>query len=284
MKRRPLQYFFILPAAVWVLVFTVYPLIYVVRISFSNYQLGTTDLFFVGFRNYLDNFKDATFWNSLRVTLLYVSIAVTAQVTLGLYFAWILNKNLKGSKIFRTIFTSPLFVAPVAVGYLGITIFYETGGPVNYFLSFLGVHVPWLSDRYFALVSVILLDIWEWTPFIFIILLAALQSIPEDINEAAHLDVSSNYQLFWYISLPLITPALVIAFLLKLIESFKLFGLPFALTAGGPANATEVYSILTYRKSMAYFDFSHGAALAIFLLFVVMVCVVQFFRIIRERY
>jgi len=284
MRKGYIKFAFLLPAVMWVLFFTIYPLVDSLRLSFFTYRLGMGVGEFVGFKNYLDLFKSPDFWNACRVMFIYVVVAVSIEMGLGLGFAWVFSREIKGKAFFRTVFTSPLFTTGVAVGYLGVTIFHETGGPVNYLLGFIGKQVPWLSSGSWAMVSIILLDVWRWTPFAFIILLAALQSVPEEMYEAASLDTSSELQIFRYISFPTILPAFTIALLLRLIEAFKQFGLIFSLTEGGPGRTTEIYCVLNYRTSIKYFDFGHGSAMAFLLLLVVMVIIIQFFGRMRKIY
>jgi len=284
MRKGYMKFVFLLPAVVWVLIFTIYPLIDSLRLSFFTYRLGMGVGEFVGFQNFIDLFKSPDYWNAFRVMLIYVCVAVPVEMALGLGFAWVFARELKGKAVFRTIFTSPLFTTGVAVGYLGVTMFHETGGPINYFLSFFGTQVPWLSTGFWATVAILLLDIWRWTPFAFIVLLAAIQSVPEEMYEAASLDTASEFQIFRYITFPSILPAFTIALLLRLIEAFKQFGLVFSLTEGGPGRTTEIYCVLNYRTSIKYFDFGHGSAMAFLLLLIVMIVVVQFFGRMRKIY
>ena len=202
-----------------------------------------------------------------------------------LLIALLLNRELRGKNILRAIMTLPLFATPVAMGYLGITIYYEQNGPLNQFIRSLGGEgVPWLSSPQWALVAVMILDIWQWTPFVFLVSLAALQGLPLDLYEAADVDGASNWQSFWRITLPLMMPTLWLILLLRLVEAFKIFDIPTSLTLGGPGRATEVYSLFTYRTALRFFDHGYAAAQGFLLLVIVMTIVSLLFGRIRDLY
>ena len=156
--------------------------------------------------------------------------------------------------------------------------------PLNIFLSHFGIGVPWLSDPVWAKISIILLDIWIWTPFCFLVLLAGLRSISEEIYEAAYIDTNSELQIFRHITLPLLLPILGIVVVLRLVEAFKVFDIPYALTLGGPGISTEVYSILVYRTALKNFNFGYASALSFILLGIVMSIVIIFFKQMRKIY
>ena len=275
-----LKYAFLLPAVVWVLGFTIFPLLYSLRLSFFNVNLAQGNTF-VGWANFARAFSDPNVWNATRVTLTFVLVGVTVQLILGLLFALLFNRNLPGRSVLRTIMTLPLFATPVGVGFLFITIFSEEGGFIR---AVLGTRIPWLSNPDWALVSVILVDVWNWTPFVFIVLLAALQSIPEEYYEAARLESSSPWELFRYITLPILQPTIVLVIVLRLAEAFKVFDIPFSLTNGGPGNSTETFTMLTYNTYRRFFDFGYGSALAYLLLLAVAIIVTTFFSRIRQAY
>lgn len=172
----------------------------------------------------------------------------------------------------------PIFATPLAVGYSFFTIFYEEGGP----LGFLGI--PFLSDPGWALFSVILVDIWQWTPFCFLVFLAALQGIPDELYEAAIVDGASEIRMLADVILPVLTPTIIIVLLLRLAEALKLFDIPFAMTGGGPGIATQSYSFLAYRTGLRFFDLGYASAMAYGLLIVVMIMITLFFKTLRRTY
>ena len=283
-KNRRAKYFFIFPAIIWVLAFTIFPLIYSLGLSFFRVRLGRPAQF-VGLNNFARIFSDYKVGNSLKVTLLYVAITVSIQLILGTLIALLFNQEMRGKNIFRALLILPIFCTPVAVGYLGLTIFYEEGGPINSILmSLFNLKIPWLSSRIWAWVAVLLLDIWQWTPFCFLVILAGLQSLPEEIYDAAYVDSSSEWEIFRKITFPMIQPVIMVVLLLRLIESFKIFDVVYSLTGGGPGTATEVYSLYTYRTGMKFFDLGYASALGYLLLAIVIVIINFLFRQIREVY
>ncbi len=280
---KDVKFLFLLPAATWVLLFTVFPFLYGVKTSFYKVQIGRVDKF-VGLKNLVRFFKDYKIHNSVKITLIFIIITVVVEILLGLLIALLFNQKFKGLKTYRTIMLMPLFATPVAIGFLFLTIFYEEGGPINGVLIPLGYKIPWLSHPTWALVSVMLVDIWQWTPFCFLVILAGLQSLPEEIYQAASLDYKPGWQLFRRITLPMLQPVLTIVFLLRLIEACKIFDIPSRLTNGGPGTSTMVYSLYTYLTGMKYFDFGYAAVQGFILLVVMMIIVTFFFKRMREIY
>uniref|UniRef100_A0A7C1K0J6 Sugar ABC transporter permease n=1 Tax=Caldilinea aerophila TaxID=133453 RepID=A0A7C1K0J6_9CHLR len=283
-RADPTKFFFIMPAVIWVLLFTIFPLLYALYTSFFSFRFGRINQF-VGFANYVRLFTDSNLHNGLRVTLTFVLVTVTIQMLLGFSLALLLNREMRGKSILRAIMVLPLFATPVAVGYLSITLFYEINGPINELLRALGgTGIPWLSNPFWALVAVIIIDIWQWTPFVFLVSLAALQGLPADLYEAAEVDGASGWQSFRSITLPLMTPILWLILLLRLVEAFKVFDIPTSLTLGGPGRATEVYSLFTYRTALRFFDHGYAAAQGFLLLFIVSLIVALLFGRIRSIY
>jgi multiple sugar transport system permease protein len=274
------KYFFMLPAVLWLLVFTIYPLLYSLRMAFHNVKIGQPWAN-VGFANFARAFQDPNALDAARVTLIFVIGGVVIQLILGLLFAVLFNQNIPARGFLRTIMTLPLFATPIAMGFLFITIFYEEGGLINGLSPF---KFPWQSRPAWALFSVMIVDIWQWTPFVFIVLLAAIQGIPTEYYEAARLETSSTWRLFRYITLPILQPTLILVAVLRIAEAFKVFDIPFTLTAGGPGTATTVFSMFIRNSVRRNFDFGYGAALTYLLLIVVTIVITVFFRRIRQAY
>jgi multiple sugar transport system permease protein len=305
---------FLLPAVLWVLVFTVFPLGYSLFISFHNVDRKvvvtgretvpvldaagkpvlksdgkprtrtvvnrelTTTYSWIGFDNFARAFRDAELKDSVRITTIYVVSVVTTEIVLGLLLAFLFNRRIYARGFLRSIVILPIFATPFAVGYLFFTIYYEVGGP----LEFLGV--PWLSDPRWALVSIILVDVWQWTPFCFLVFLAAMQGIPDELLESARLDTNSSWSLWVEVILPLLKPVIVIVLLLRLAEAIKLFDVVAALTKGGPGTATQAYTLLAFTRGFKLNDFGYASAMAYMLLIVVMIIVTLFFRQLRKTY
>jgi multiple sugar transport system permease protein len=304
---------FLAPAVVWVLAFTVFPLGYSLYLAFykieqkvevtrekqpmldaegkpvldDDGQPRTRNVVikeqvniatFIGLDNFRRMFGDPQVAEAIRVTLLFVLIAVPLELALGFLLAILFNQHLFGRPILRAVMILPIFATPLAVGYTFFTIFYEVGGP----LAWTGI--PFLSNPTWALISVILVDIWQWTPFCFLVFLAALQGVPDELYEAARVDGASPFDMLREIMLPLLIPTIIIVLLLRLAESLKLFDIPFSMTGGGPGVATQPFSLLAFRTGLRFFDLGYASAMAYALLIVVMVIVTLFFRRLRVSY
>jgi multiple sugar transport system permease protein len=278
------KYVFLLPAVVWIVIFTIFPLLYAIYTSFFSFRYGKINQF-VGLGNFGRLFTDANLHGALWITITFVAITVTVEMLLGFGLALIFNREIFGKNVWRAMMTLPLFATPVAMGYLGITLFYETNGPVNALVSALGgTPPPWLSNPFWAPMAVMIIDIWQWTPFVFLVALAGLQGLPEDVYEAARVDGGSGLQLFRHITLPLMAPILWLILLLRLVEAFKVFDIPSSLTLGGPGRATEVYSLFTYRTALRFFDHGYAATQGFLLLIIVSIIISVLFGRIRDLY
>ncbi len=276
------KYALLLPAVIWVLAFTFFPLISVIHYSFASYVMGEGITGYVGFANYIDVLTSYRFWQSIFVTVIFVVVAVPIELVLGFLAAWLVNLGAPGSRTFRTIIGSPLFTLEVAIGYLGVTFFTDQGGLIAVPLAALGIHVPWMSTAYGGIAGAILLDIWRWTSFIFIIVLAGLSGIPSELYDAAVLDAKSHWQVMWHLALPLAWPVITIAVLLRTVECLKVFAIPFALTSGGPGTSTQTFTAMNYLTTIQFFDFGKGSAMGVVFLVLVSVVITVFFQQMRK--
>jgi multiple sugar transport system permease protein len=278
------KFLFVGPAVIWIIAFTIFPLFYALYTSLYTYRFGQR-FGFVGLGNFSRLFTDENLLSSLRITLIFVIGTVAVEMVLGVALALLLSREIRGSNVMRGIATLPLFATPVAVGYLGITLYYEQNGPINSLIqAFGGEGIPWLSDPFWALVAVILVDIWQWTPFVFLITLAGLQGLPSELYDAARVDGAGPAQNLRFLTLPLLAPLLWLILLLRLVEAFRVFDIPVSLTLGGPGRATEVYSLYTYRTALRFFDHGYAAAQGILLLVIVMLIVSLIFSRVRGLY
>jgi multiple sugar transport system permease protein len=275
-------YLLLLPAVVWVIGFTIYPLVAAIRYSFANYVLGQGIVEYVGLANYWDVLHNSDFWHSVLITAIYSGVSVPLELVIGFTLAWFVSLNPPGHRLFRVLLTAPLFTMDVAIGYLGLTLYSPQGGLIDYLGHAVGLDIPWMSTAAGGLAGAILLDVWIWTSFIFLIASAGLASISDEIYEAALLDTSNQWRIVRDIALPLIWPVLSIGFLLRLVESFKTFGLPYALTSGGPGTSTQLFTTMTYLTTLQFFDFGHGAAMGIIFLLLVSVALTILVRQMRR--
>lgn len=277
------KYVFLLPAIVWVFAFVIYPLIDSLGLSFFTYKLGQGRQDFVGFKNYVTALTSSDLHYSFYITIVYVIVTVLIEIIIGTALAWLVSKDLRYRDSFRTLYTLPIFATPVAVGYLGVTIFNELGGLANGVLGNVGIQVAWLSTTEGALVAAVLLDVWRWTPFVFVIMLAGFQSIPQDMYDQAALHTNSDIKFLRYVAIPLVRASLAVAIIGRVIRAFKVFGLPMALTGGGPGRSTVFFNHYTYKVAMKFFNFGVGSAQAYLFLIFVVVVVALLYRLSRGQ-
>jgi multiple sugar transport system permease protein len=279
------KWFFLLPAVGWILIFSIFPLLYAIYTSFFSFTTAGKRNQFVGLDNFARLFEDANLHQGLMTTLRFVMATVSVEMILGVLLALLLNREIRGKNILRAIMTLPLFATPVAVGYLAITLYYEENGPINSLIQFFGGdNIPWLSHPNWAQVAIMIVDIWQWTPFVFLVTLAALQGLSQDLYEAAKVDGASVSQLFWRITLPLLRPTLWLVLMLRVIEAFKVNDIPYSLTLGGPGQATKVFTMFTYETSRRFKNHGYGAAQSFLLLIIVSLLVALVWGRIREMY
>ena len=238
---------------------------------------------FIGLENWSDMAGDARFWNSLRLTVIYTGSTVILQVLLGLALAVAISEVRHGQWLARLIAILPIVLAPVVVGlYFRTLILTPTFGIFDYLLVSLGFGSHnWLGDADLALISVIAIHTWQWTPFAFLVFLAALAALPADIYEAARIDRASALKRFWYLTLPLLRPAIMIVIILRITVALSAFAAIFAATGGGPGTATEILNLYAYRTSFNELQIGYGAALGVTLLVITLGITFVLFRLRR---
>lgn len=279
-SRRLTPYLFLAPALTVLGFALLYPVGYMVYASFLNWNPSQhiSQAEWVGFRNYAFLINDPSFRESLGVTLRFAAAVVSLEMVLGVGLALLLDRQLRGMTLLRTLFILPMMIAPIVVGLMWRYMYHPTVGPLNRMLTRLGLDpVPWLSDANWALVSIIIADIWQWTPFIFILALAALQSLPKSAMEAARIDGATGWQQIWHIKLPLMLPVLIVTCLLRLIDAFKVLEVVLVLTNGGPGLSTEILSLRIARTASEFRELGKAAAMSNLLLGVLMVLTLAMF-------
>jgi multiple sugar transport system permease protein len=277
-------YLFLAPALV-VLVFTcLYPVMKGFELTFFDWRLGTPleSRTFVGWENFIWALTDPALFNSIKVTVIFAIAAVTAELVLGLILAFLLEKGLKGLALFRTVFIVPIMIAPVVVGLIWRYLFDANFGLINYIVRLLGFEPKvWLGTPGLALPAVIVTDIWQWTPFMFILFLAGLQSLPSSPVEAAQVDGATTWQVIRLVKLPLLAPVIWVAVVLRLIDAFRSLEVMYIMTFGGPGRETEVLSLNIYKTAFNSQRLGLSAVNAIFLLIFIMLFSIAFLMIAR---
>jgi multiple sugar transport system permease protein len=262
------------PAFLALLATTTFPLLFLVWTSAFRMDLAMPFTNgFVGFENYRVLLTDDRFWSSLLVSLIYTGSTVILQVVIGLALALLIMDMKRGQGVFRLIAILPVVLSPAVVGMIWRTFMLAPEFGIVDFLSInagLGSQ-NWLGDPTLAMISVIAIHTWQWTPFAFMVLLASLAALPEDIYEAARLDRASAWQRFRRITLPLLRPAIVMVIIMRTMVALTAFAAIFTVTGGGPGTATEILNLYAYRKSFTELSIGYGSALAVALLIVTII-------------
>lgn len=278
--NRMTPYVFLAPACIFLIFGLLYPILYMMYASFLDWNPSQliSEADWVGLKNYFDLFQDASFRESLGVTLKFAGIIIFLEVFLGVGLALLLDRNIRGMSILRTIFILPMMIAPIVVGLMWRYMYHPTIGVFNRTLNALGFDsIPWLSDSDWALSSIIIADVWQWTPFIFILSLAALQSLPKSTLEAARIDGATQWQQIVYIKIPLMMPVLIVTMLLRLIDAFKVLEVILVMTNGGPGLSTEILSLRISRTASEFRELGEAAAMSNMLLVVLLVLTLTMF-------
>lgn len=273
-----------LPAFLVLLVTTTFPLIYLVWSSLWRIDLSMPWLTgFAGAENYVKMLADPRFWNSLVLTVIYTISTVVLQVAVGLGLALLVTQIPRGQAAMRVAAILPIVLAPVVVGLFWRTLVLAPDfGMLDLVTRALGLGSHnWLGDPQLALVSVIAIHTWQWTPFAFLVILASLAALPPDVFEAARIDRANAWRRFVYITLPMIRPAIVIVVIMRMMIALSAFAAIFAATGGGPGTATEILNLYAYRTSFTELNIGYGSALAVVLLVITLAVSFLMFRLRR---
>jgi multiple sugar transport system permease protein len=277
-----------LPGLLVLLLTTTIPLIYLIWSSFQTINLSMPFLDgFAGVDNYVQMWGDTRYWHALALTGIYTTTSVSLQIIIGLGLALLVIQIPAGQWIFRIAAILPIVLAPVVVGLFWRTLMLAPNfGLVDYLIQRLGMEqVNWLGAPVPALISVIVIHSWQWTPFAFLVLLASLASLPPDVYEAARIDRANAFRRFWHITLPLLRPAIVIVIIMRAMISLAAFAAIFAATGGGPGTATEILNLYAFKTSFVELNFGYGSTLAVSLLVITMAVsgVLFYLRTARNR-
>ena len=254
---------FLLPLSLYMVVFFLYPVVYDIFISFFDYSLGGERVFNYG-KNYIAMFGDEQFLGSLKTTILFIIYCVVSQMVLGIVIAMLFNIKSKFIEFCRTLILLPTVFTPLVVGLLWKALYHPDQGVITYYLRQIGMDIGrgLLVERHLALLGVVIIDVWEWTPLVAIIILAGMKSLPRDPYEAAMLDGAGKISTFRFITLPLLKPTLLIAVLIRTLDAMKVFDTIFATTNGGPGTATTVANLRIYEVGVQQLNVGYAAALS----------------------
>ncbi len=271
--RKPLNaYLFLLPAFAVLAGVLLIPIVNGLRLSFFDWPLRNISKapVFVGFRNYVELFRSEFFRASIRATLIFTLSVVSIELVVGTAIALVLEGDIPGLRFFRTLYVLPIMIAPVVVGVVWRFMYHPSYGKINFFLGQMGINpVGWLSDPEVAMKAVIIADVWQWTPFVFLLVLAGLQGVPKDLSEAARVDGANYTQTLLFVKLPHISSVLGLTAVLRLIDSFRSLVVIFNMTFGGPGVTTEVLSLHLYKTAFISQRLGLSSAIAVILLLLI---------------
>ena len=271
------RWIFLLPAVIVVVALLAIPVLWTLYAAFTDLHMFRQGVptSFVGFRNFEKLLANKSFWRTAQNTLVFTLGVVPTQLVIGMVVALCLNNITRGRKFFRTWFLMPLMVSPVVVAFVvGRMLFAEDIGPINDVIRWLGFKgIPWFTHPVWAMVTLIAIDVWQWSSFMILMLMAGLQGIPPDLHEAARVDGATGWQSFWKITFPLMLPVSLTAVVLRIIFELKLADIVINVTAGGPGGATDTVSSFIYREYRDRSNVGYGTMLAMFYLVVIIIFV-----------
>lgn len=282
--EKNVRWIFPLPAILFILLMMAFPVVFTFGVSMTDWSMvtgGTSK--FIGLDNYANMFADERFWNAVVSTLYFTVLTMVVETVLGVSIALMLDRDFRGKGLVKTILLLPMVTTPVAIG-LAWTLFYEpTIGLANFALKVLGLPASsWIAAESTVIPSIAIVDIWEWTPMIALIVLAGLAGLPRDPYESAVVDGAKSHQIFFRITLPLITPTILVAVVLRSIECFKTFDIIYSMTGGGPGYASETLNILAYKQGFGYYKFGLASS-TLFALFAIVLTSSLFMLYMRKK-
>ncbi|WP_368911653.1 carbohydrate ABC transporter permease [Taklimakanibacter deserti] len=279
--KLPFRWWMALPLVLLLGIFVLYPLGFSFYLSLTNYKLTSRNLSFFGFEQYNRVLTDGDFTDSLKITLTFVVAAVVIELVLGLALALALQRQRIARNVTRALLFTPMFIAPVAVGLVFRFLLNQQLGLIPNAIAKLGIHIDFFSPNY-ALASMVLIDVWQWTPFMVLLFLSALESLPKAPFEAARVDGASAWLTFRTLTLPMLMPVIGIATVIRVLEASKLFEYVFVITNGGPGGSTESLQFIMYQTGVRFFRLAEASAMAFVFLAVLALPIIWMLRQVRK--
>ncbi|MFF2446364.1 carbohydrate ABC transporter permease [Neobacillus sp. NPDC058068] len=288
MKNKSLPYLLLIPVFTMIIVVVFIPLVTTILYSFQSYRLTNLaeQATFIGFDNYIAIFHDSRFLSSLGTSLIYIAGSVLGMLILALITAQIANQAFKGRSIFRSTILLPWAVAPVVAAQAWKFMFETDYGIINYLLKSLGIidqNIPWLVSSKYAIGSVILTNIWKTTPLLTLIIISGLQTVSRDLYESAEMDGASPIKKYFYITLPLIKPFILMGLIFTTLQTINVIDIIYIMTGGGPGEATEIFTLYNYKIFFKNLDFGLGGAMAVIGVTVIGVLVLFYARNMNKQ-
>ncbi|CAN7498274.1 carbohydrate ABC transporter permease [Neorhizobium tomejilense] len=281
-RLAPNYWPFVVPALIVIGAVIVFPWVFTLWMSVNSWTLGQEQTF-SGLDNYIRLATDFRFWESLWHTLIFTVLAVVAPLFLGTLAALIFDAQFPGRGFLRGVFVMPMMATPVAIALVWTMMYHPQLGVLNYLLSLVGIGPQeWIYNRYSVIPSLVLVETWQWTPLIMLIVLGGLAALPREPYESAEIDGANAWQKFRYLTLPMIAPFLMIGVIIRSIDAIKSFDIIYAMTQGGPGTASETINIYLYNTAFAYYDIGYGSAMAV-VFFVIIVALSFLLMMVRAR-
>ena len=281
---KALSWLFVMPVIIILLITAFIPLGWGLALSFFRYKLNMPSATaFIGLKNYIDIFSDELIVRSLRNNVIFAGLSVSVELLVGVILAMMLSNDNRFTRGLVSILMVPMIIAPVAAGTLWRMMLDRTYGVVNFLLGFVGIApVSWIGDPKIALYTIVLVDCWQYIPFVAVLVLSSIKAMPTSFLDAARVDGASPWKVFWRIILPISAPVIIIVAMLRFIDAFKVFDTVFVMTQGGPGNATEMLPTYIYRQGIKFLSIGYSSATAI--LFVIAMSVIAWsFQKLRDR-
>lgn len=281
-RLAPNYWPFVIPALVVISAVIVFPWVFTLWMSAHRWTLGQEQSF-IGFENYIRLASDIRFWESLWHTLIYTVLSVVAPLILGTLAALVFDAQFPLRGFLRGVFVMPMMATPVAIALVWTMMFHPQLGVLNYLLSFIHIGpLEWIYNQSTVIPSLVLVETWQWTPLVMLIVLGGLAAVPREPYESAEIDGANAWQKFRYLTMPMIAPFLMIAVIIRSIDAVKSFDIIYAMTQGGPGTASETINIYLYNTAFAYYDIGYGSAMAV-VFFIIIVALSFVLLMVRQR-
>ncbi|KJF73672.1 MULTISPECIES: carbohydrate ABC transporter permease [Rhizobium/Agrobacterium group] len=281
-RLAPNYWPFVIPALVVISAVIVFPWVFTLWMSVHRWTLGQEQSF-IGFENYIRLASDIRFWESLWHTLIYTVLSVVAPLFLGTLAALVFDAQFPLRGFLRGVFVMPMMATPVAIALVWTMMFHPQLGVLNYLLSLIGIGpLEWIYNQSTVIPSLVLVETWQWTPLVMLIVLGGLAAVPREPYESAEIDGANAWQKFRYLTMPMIAPFLMIAVIIRSIDAVKSFDIIYAMTQGGPGTASETINIYLYNTAFSYYDIGYGSAMAV-VFFIIIVALSFVLLMVRQR-
>jgi multiple sugar transport system permease protein len=288
LKKAQKGWLLLSPTLALLLVLSVVPFVYALILSLRDYNLKIPSMTgqFAGLNNYRHLMReDGEFWHSLGITVLFVVGVVAIEFVLGFVLAMLLNRDFRGKRVVVSLAVIPMMIAPISVGLIWSVALNHELGVISWLIKSIGIPMQeaLLGTYATALPTLMLIDIWQWTPFIFLIMLAGLHGLPKEPYEAAQVDGASKWRIFKLLTLPLLKPLIIIALLLRVIDAFKTFDQVYILTGGGPGNATDLACLFAQRTNFRVWNLGYGASVVIVIYLIILIVTALFYTFTQKK-